>query len=62
MQINTLINQHKKKCDKFYINKLNKKLDNILLSKSMKYSTKEGGKRIRSFLVSQSSKIVNVSE
>ena len=62
MQINTLINQHKKKFDKFYINILNKKLDNSLLSKAMKYSSVDGGKRIRAFLVSQSSKIVNLSE
>ena len=62
MQINTLINQHKKKFDKFYINILNKKLDNSLLSKAMKYSSLDGGKRIRAFLVSQSSKIVNLSE
>ena len=52
MQINTLINQHKKKFDKFYINILNKKLDNSLLSKAMKYSSVDGGKRIRAFLVS----------
>ena len=62
MQINTLINLHKKKFDKFYINILNKKLDNTLLSKAMKYSSVDGGKRIRAFLVSQSSKIVNLSE
>ena len=57
MQINTLINQHKKKFDKFYINILNKKLDNSLLSKAMKYSSADGGKRIRAFLVLQSSKM-----
>ncbi|MDC0141069.1 polyprenyl synthetase family protein [Pelagibacteraceae bacterium] len=62
MQINTLINHHKKKFDKFYINILNKKLDNSILSKAMKYSSLNGGKRIRSFLVSQSSKMVNLSE
>ena len=61
MQINTLINQHKKKFDKFYINILNKKLDKSLLSKAMKYSSLEGGKRIRAFLVSQSSKMVKLS-
>ena len=61
MQINTLINQHKKKFDKFYINILNKKLDNSLLSKAMKYSSVDGGKRIRAFLVSQSSNIVKLS-
>jgi farnesyl diphosphate synthase len=62
MQINTLINQYKKKFDKFYINILNKKLDNSLLSKAMKYSSVDGGKRIRAFLVSQSSKMVNLSK
>ena len=62
MQINTLINQHKKKFDKFYIKILNKKLDNSLLSKAMKYSSIDGGKRIRAFLVSQSSKMVNLSD
>ncbi len=62
MQINTLINQNKKKFDKFYIKILNKKLDNSLLSKAMKYSSVDGGKRIRAFLVSQSSKIVNLSK
>ena len=62
MQINTLINQHKKKFDKFYIKILNKKLDNRLLSRAMKYSSIDGGKRIRAFLVSQSSKMVNLSE
>ena len=61
MQINTLINQHKKKFDKFYVNILNKKLNNSLLSKAMKYSSVDGGKRIRAFLVSQSSKIANLS-
>ncbi|MDA9628886.1 polyprenyl synthetase family protein [Pelagibacteraceae bacterium] len=62
MQINTLINRNKKKFDKFYINILNKKLDNSLLSKAMKYSSLNGGKRIRAFLVSESSKMVNLSE
>ncbi len=61
MQINTLINQHKIKFDKFYIKILNKNLDNSLLSKAMKYSSINGGKRIRAFLVSLSSKIVNLS-
>ena len=61
MQINTLINRHKIKFDKFYVKILNKKLDNSLLSRAMKYSSVNGGKRIRAFLVSQSSKIVNLS-
>jgi len=61
MEINTLINQHKKKFDEFYFNILNKKLDNSLLSKAMRYSSVDGGKRIRAFLVLQSSKIANLS-
>ncbi len=62
MQINTLINQHKKKFDKFYIKILNKKLNNSHLSKAMKYSSIDGGKRIRAYLVSESSKIVKLSQ
>ena len=50
-EINTLINHHKLKFDKFYHKILNKKLDNSILSKAMKYSSVNGGKRIRSFLV-----------
>ena len=62
MDINTLIIQHKSKFDKFYINILNKKLNNSLLSNAMKYASINGGKRIRSFLVSESSKLVNLSK
>ena len=61
MEINTLINLNKTKFDKFYNNLLLSKLDNSFLSKAMKYSSINGGKRIRSFLVSQSSKMVNLS-
>ena len=61
MEINTLINQHKLKFDKFYYKILNKKLDKSLLARAMKYSSINGGKRIRAFLVSQSSKMVNLS-
>ncbi len=61
MEIKTLINQHKFKFDEFYTKLLNTKLDNSILSRAMKYSTINGGKRIRAFLVSQSSKIVNLS-
>ncbi len=61
MEINTLINQHKLTFDNFYIKLLNQKLDNSLLAKAMKYSSANGGKRIRAFLVSQSSKMVNLS-
>ena len=61
MEINTLINLNKTKFNKFYNNLLLSKLDNNFLSKAMKYSSINGGKRIRSFLVSQSSKMVNLS-
>ena len=61
MEINTLINQHKSKFDKFYNKLLNKKLNNSLLTKAMRYSSINGGKRIRAFLVSESSKMVNLS-
>ena len=61
MDINTLINLHKIKFDQFYRKLLNKKLDKSVLSKAMKYSSVNGGKRIRAFLVSQSSKMVNLS-
>jgi farnesyl diphosphate synthase len=61
MEINTLINLHKNKFHRFYSNLLLSKLDNSVLSKAMKYSSINGGKRIRSFLVSQSSKMVNLS-
>ena len=61
MEINTLIDLNKSKFDKYYNNILQKKLDKSLLVKAMKYSSINGGKRIRSFLVSQSSQIVNLS-
>ena len=61
MEINTLISQHKLKFDKSYNKILQKKLGSSLLAKAMKYSSVNGGKRIRAFLVSESSKIVNLS-
>jgi len=61
MEINTLISQHKLKFDKSYNKILQKKLGSSLLTKAMKYSSLNGGKRIRAFLVSESSKIVNLS-
>ena len=61
MEINTLISQHKLKFDKSYNKILQKKLGSSLLTKAMKYSSVNGGKRIRAFLVSESSKIVNLS-
>ena len=62
MNIKTLINQHKSKFDKFYNTLLKKKLNRSQLSRSMMYSSINGGKRIRAFLVSESSKLVNLSE
>ena len=61
MNINILINQNKSKINKFYNNILIKNLDKSQLAKAMKYSSINGGKRIRPFLVSQSSKIANLS-
>ena len=62
MEINKLIDYNKLKFDKFYNHLLQEKLDKSLLAKAMKYSSIKGGKRIRAFLVSQSSKMVNLSE
>jgi len=62
MEINTLINQYKLKFDNFYIQLLQKKLGNDLLGKSIKYSSTDGGKRIRAFLVYQASKMVKLSK
>jgi farnesyl diphosphate synthase len=62
MEINTLINQNKLKFENYYKKLINKKLNkNSILSKAMKYGSMNGGKRIRPFLVSQSSKVVNLS-
>lgn len=61
MEINILINQHKSKFDKFFKNILIEKLDNSLLARAMRYSSINGGKRIRPFLVFHSSKIVKLS-
>ena len=62
MKINQLIDRHKLKFDKFYKSLLQAKLDKSILAKAMKYSSITGGKRIRAFLVSESSKIVNLSQ
>ncbi len=61
MEINTLINKHKSQFDKFYNKLLYKKLNKSLLAKAMIYSSMNGGKRIRPFLISQSSKMVKLS-
>ena len=47
--------------DIFYDTLLHKKLDSSLLSKAMKYSSLNGGKRIRPFLVMESAKIAKIS-
>ncbi len=61
MDIKRLIHSNKLKFDKFYNKILLEKLDNSKLAKAMKYSSIDGGKRIRAFLVSQASKIVDLS-
>ena len=62
MKINKLIDRHKIEFDIFYKRILEAKLDNSILAKAMKYSSIKGGKRIRAFLVSEASKIVNLSK
>ena len=61
MKINKLIDRHKLEFDNFYKRILEAKLDKSILSKAMKYSSISGGKRIRPYLVSVSSKIVKLS-
>jgi len=62
MKINKLIDNHKLEFDNFYKRILEAKLDKSILAKAMKYSSINGGKRIRAFLVSEASKIVNLSK
>ena len=62
MKINKLIDHHKLEFDNFYKRILESKLDKSILAKAMKYSSIKGGKRIRAFLVSEASKIVNLSK
>ena len=62
MKINKLIDHHKLEFDNFYKRILETKLDKSILAKAMKYSSIKGGKRIRAFLVSEASKIVNLSK
>ena len=62
MKINKLIDHHKLEFDNFYKSILEAKLDKSILAKAMKYSSIKGGKRIRAFLVSEASKIVNLSK
>ena len=62
MNLNTLINQYKAKFDEYYHDLLLQKLNNSILAKAMKYGSMNGGKRIRPFIVYQSSKMVNLSK
>ena len=62
MKINKLIDNHKQEFDNFHKRILEAKLDKSILAKAMKYSSIKGGKRIRAFLVSEASKIVNLSK
>ena len=61
MEINTLINQNKFIFNKYYNDLLKKNLNDSYLAKAMKYALMNGGKRIRPFLVSQSSKLTKTS-
>ena len=61
MEINTLINHNKFIFNKYYNDLLKKNLDGSYLAKAMKYGLMNGGKRIRPFLVSQSSKLTKTS-
>ena len=61
MNLNTLININKKKFDLKFKKLLNHKLDTSILSKAMYYGSMNGGKRIRPFLVMESSKIAKIS-
>lgn len=62
MQLNQLINSQKKDFNFFYKKLLNKNLPKDTLSKAMIYSSMNGGKRIRPFLVSVFSKIYKVKK
>ena len=62
MNLNTLINQHKVHFNRYYHDILLKKLNKSILAKAMKYGSMNGGKRIRPFIVYQSSKMVNLSK
>ena len=62
MKINKLIDHHRLEFDNFYKRILEAKLNKSILAKAMKYSSIKGGKRIRAFLVSEASKIVNLSK
>ena len=62
MQINTLINAHKIKFDKYYFKLLKSNLDSSILSKAMLYGSLNGGKRIRPFLVERAAIIANAKK
>ena len=62
MGINTLINNHKTRFDKFFFDLLKANLNSSILSKAMIYGSMNGGKRIRPFLVSQAAKIAKAKK
>ena len=60
-EINTLVNREKKIFDRFYIRLLKSLLPKNQLSKAILYSSTNGGKRIRPFIVSIFSKIAKIN-
>ena len=62
MNLKTLINNNKNQFDIKFKKLLKHNLDNSILSKAMFYGCNNGGKRIRPFLVKESSKIVKLKK
>ena len=60
MKLKTLINDNKIQFNRKFKRLLKTKLDNSILSKAMYYSSNNGGKRIRPFLVNLASKIAKI--
>ncbi|MDA9749142.1 polyprenyl synthetase family protein [Pelagibacteraceae bacterium] len=61
MKLKTLINSNKLQFDKQFKKLLKVKLNKSILSKAIYYGSNNGGKRIRPFLVNQSSKIAKIN-
>ena len=62
MKLKTLINDNKIQFNRKFKTLLKTKLDNSILSKAMYYSSNNGGKRIRPFLVNLASKIAKINK
>ena len=62
MKLKTLINDNKIQFNRKFKRLLKTKLDNSILSKAMYYSSNNGGKRIRPFLVNLASKIAKINK